>query len=422
MNENNCLFLSTTCILNCKGNYDQKKLIKIRRQINSLYFEAGWSKNRIMRELGVSKHFVIKWTQYPTQDVTIDKRGWPLGCRRKWTVVTEQRIREIHKQLKEDETEFFHGATAIAHHWSRMYPNEQIPPLRTLGQILKDLNLSRPNRKLRNKGAARYLCYPEKTVYEGSIGTRVMEADFISQRYLKGSSVPLHFIGFSAKKTPRLRYFERVEDLTVDTFIMACERFFERFEVPEVLKVDNAATFIGSLSGKRSLSRTILYLLEHQVCPVFSVPRRPFTQASIEGNNSVFARHFWKRRTFESIEDVDRQLQWFNESSLRYTSYKRPEQVTERKVFVPRVYFLRQVRESENHRGQGYIDVLNEEVQVPAPYINFFVLAEWNLITEQLTVSIEQNEQLQQLLKTKFYINKLTKKKLSKGGARSFCI
>jgi hypothetical protein len=375
-----------------------------------------------MNELGVSKHFVIKWTQSPIQDVTIDHRGWKAGQRRKWTSETESRVLEIFQNLKNDPSAFFHGATAIAQKWRKLHPAEPIPPLRTIGQIMKDLGLSKPNKKSRKKGAARYLCYPEKTIYEGGLGNRVIEADFIVRRYLKGSGTPLHFVGFSAKKAPRIRYFERIEALTADTFINACERFFDRFETPDVLKVDNAATFIGSLSGKRSLSNTIMYLLNRQICPVFSVPRRPFSQASIEGNNSVFARHFWNRRSFESLDDVDRQLGWFNQSSLRYTDYKQPEYFKERKDFIPYVYFLRQVRESDTTPGEGSIDVLNEEVILPAPYINFFVIAEWNLFTETLTVSLEQDKSLNKIKELDFNINKTTKQKLIKRGAHSFCI
>ena len=39
--------------------------------------------------------------------------------------------------------------------------------------------------------------------------------------------------------------------MTADNFIDGCERFFHRFEVPDALKVESAATFVGSLSGKR---------------------------------------------------------------------------------------------------------------------------------------------------------------------------
>jgi len=421
MDEKRCLDCALLHNLSSELSNDEKKLIQYRFYVNRLCFESGWSKNRITRELGVSKHFVIKWTQSPDQDVTVDLRGWPKGHRRKWVDQTEQRIASIYKELIEAPSEFFAGATAVSHRWSQQH-SDSPPPLRTIGQIMKDLNLSEQKKKGRLKGAAQYLRYPEKTVYGGYLGDRVMEADFIERRYLKGSGTPLHFVGFSAKKAPKLRYFKRIEALTADHFIQICDHFFDQFETPDVLKMDNASTFIGSLSGKRTLSRTMIYLLSRKVIPVLSVPRRPFTQASIEGNNSVFSRYFWKRRTFENVAEVDRQLEWFNASSLRYTDYKRPNETDPKETFVPRVYFLRQVRESETAPGQGFIGVANEEVLLPAFWINFFVLAEWNLKTQRLTVFIEQDQKLNKLSEIKFSINNTTQKKLKQGGALLSCI
>lgn len=212
MDRRSSLFYSLICDSKSEFSNDQKKLIKYRRLANWLYFEDRWSKNRIAREMDVSKHFVIRWTESPDQDVSIDKRGWIKGRRRKWCKMTETRIQELHKQLVEEPTEFFSGATAVQHCWRLKYPDNP-PPVRTIGQIMKDLNLTSRKQKDSRKGAARYLCYPEKTVYGGRLGSRVMEADFIVRRYLKGSSIPLHFVGFSDKKSPRLRYFMRMHAL-----------------------------------------------------------------------------------------------------------------------------------------------------------------------------------------------------------------
>ena len=356
------------------------------------------------------------------QDPSVDHRGWPRGRRRKWSAQTERRIKQIHVALQNDPKEFFTGATAVQHRWRVKYPADVPPPVRTIGQIMKDLGLTVQRKKGRCKGAARYLCYPEKTVYGGWLGDRVIEVDFIERRYLQGSGQPLQFVGFSAKSAPRLRYFQRLKDLTTRTVMAACEHFFEHFETPQVFKVDNAPAFVGSGSAQRTVSRSVIYLLTQKIYPVFSVPRRPFTQASIEGNNSVFSRYFWNRRTFESVEDVDRQLNWFNQASLRYTNYQRPRPSRSRKDFLPQVYFLRQVQESHHHPGSGSIHVANEEVFLPAAYINFFVLAQWNLKSEQLSVFIEQNERLQTLTQIDFPINPLTQKRLKKGGARLSCI
>ncbi len=399
--------------------YDQKKLIAYRDKVNCMYFEEGLSKREIIKKVSMSNHFVVKWTQSPEQDMTEDHRGWKQGDRRKWTQETEDRIKQIHRKLSESEQEFFTGATAVSQTWLKVYEDAP-PPLRTIGQIMKDLGLpSHPKGK--SKGAAKYLHYPENTLYGGYLGNRVMEADFIQRRYLQGNGTPLNFVGFSAKKDPKFRYYKRIEDLTVDNFIDACDDFLDKFDKPDVLKLDNASTFIGSVSGKRTLSRVMIYLLQKQIIPVFAVPRKPFSQGSIEGNNSVFSRFFWNRRHFENIEDLDRQLEWFNAASLRYSGYEKPEQKFEQKLFIPKVCFLRQIHESDTHPGNGMINILNEEILLPADWINFFVLAEWNLNSQKLVVYLEENDTLKTLTDIKFNINKTTLKKLTQGGALSFC-
>jgi transposase len=401
--------------------YGQKKLLKFRAEVNQLYFTKGLSKNMITAKKHISKHFVIRWTQSPDQDFSIDNRGWPRGKRRKWDQHTEHRIVELHAYLKANPKAFFWGASAIEQEWRHRYPNETIPPLRTIGQILKDLGLSDKYRKHRNTGASRYLCYPEHTIYH-SLGKRVMEADFVGQKYLTGRTEPIHFIGFSFKTEPKFRYFKRIEAKNAKAFICGCKEVFEQYERPECIKVDNATEPIGSRSGKRNISKVMAFLLGNQIWPIYAVPRRPFSQASIEGNNSVFARNFWNRRTFSCLSDIDCQLAWFNEASLRYTGYEVPRSGRQKKrEFVPKVYFLRQVRELSDG-GDGWIEVLNEIITLPASYISYFVLAEWHLLKERLTVHIEKDKQLESIISVPFKINPESLKKIQKGGALSFCI
>lgn len=387
---------------------DQKKLISLRLSVNQLYFVDGFSKSAIATRVGVSRRFVIRWTQSMDQDVTIDNRGWPKGRRRRWSEQTEQRISLLHKELKSGPDAFYWGPTAIAQEWFVRYPDDPSPPLRTIGQILKDLGLSEPRSARTRRGASRYLCYPEHTIYE-TLG-RVMETDFIGRRHIKGTPQPIHFVGFSFKKAPRLRHYERIEAQTADCFIEQCESFFSRFEKADCVKMDNDPATAGSGSQKRSLSRAVRFLLANEVVPIFAVPKRPFSQASIEGNNSVFARKFWNRRTFESIEEIDSALIAFNDASLKYTGYNLPAQkAPPKEPFVPRIYFIRQVREAEG-TTEGFINVLNETILLPRAYINYFVLAEWNLDLEILTVSWERDQQLQAIKNCQFPINPGSKK------------
>lgn len=368
----------------------------------------------------VTRKFVIKWSQSPNQDFTCDNRGWPKGKRRKWTKTTEQKVRKIYDSLENNSATFFTGATAIDLEWRKQYPTIPPPPLRTIGRILSDLGLSKKRRKGRNKGAARYLCYPEYTIYT-LLGGRVLEADFIGKKYITGRTKPLNFITFSFKKEPRLRYFKRIDGQTATNFINHAKKFFKKFEKPDFLKVDNCLAAIGSASGKRNLSRVMKFLLKNQIIPIFAVPRKPFSQASIEGNNSVFSRKFWNRIQFKSLAEVDKKLGWFNKSSQQYLRYQRPEKIrtTKKKNFIPKIYFTRQVKEDTTRkRMNGYIDILNEQIHLPKAYINYFVLAEWNLKQEQLYICFEKDEKSKIVKKLSFKINQRSKK----GGSLSYDI
>ena len=211
----------------------------------------------IVRQLEVSKGFVQRWTSAPEQDLSADERGWPQGQRRHWDKTTIERIKEIHQFQQADAHQFFCGATAITQEWRRRYPQAAVPPLRTIGRILAELGLSGKRRTTKAKGAARYLCYPEHTIYQQLPG-RVLEADFIGKKYLGGGE-PLNFIGFSFKKAPKLRHFQYVPAQSADVIISQAQRFFARFEKPDYFKVDNCGATIGSGSGQRTLSRFVCF-------------------------------------------------------------------------------------------------------------------------------------------------------------------
>jgi hypothetical protein len=269
----------------------------------------------------------------------------------------------------------------------------------------KGLGLSEPRNKNRGKGAAKYLCYPEHTIYQ-LLGGGVLESDFIGKKYITGRTEPVNFIAFGFKKEPKLRYFKRVSGQTSEEFIKQCQDFFTKFEKPNFIKVDNSLAVIGSASGKRNLSKAMQFLLENQVIPIFAVPKKPFSQASIEGSNSVFSRKFWNRFEFMTVEEVDEKLEWFNLASLRYTGSKPPMNKPEiNQAFIPKVYFLRQVKEHKNQSQKELIDVLNEKVFLPESYINYFVLAEWNLKEGKLSVYFEKEQQPKLIKEIPFKIN-----------------
>jgi len=394
-----------------KGDINgQKKSIKERRRVNQLYFDKNLSKRAIFRKERLSRGFVDNWTQSPDQDLTKDDRGRKKGRRMKWDKSTERRIKKIRKHLEEETKEFYTGATAVDLEWRRKYPEIDPPPLRTIGQIMSDLGLTKENKRGRNKGAAKYLCYPEHTIYS-LLGGRVLESDFIGKKYITGRSEPLNFIGFSFKKEPKIRYFKRIESQRADDFIAQSKHFFKEFEKPYYMKVDNDPATIGSGSGKRNISKVMKFLLENQVNPIFTVPKRPFTQASIEGNNSVFSRKFWNRIEFKSIEEVDEKIEWFNKSSIEYLGYYRPkEKKIKKEEFIPKIYLIRQVEE-DKEKKEGFINVLNEIIHLPKSYIKYYVLAEWNLKEERIYIRFEKEKESEIIKNISFKINPSSKEK-----------
>jgi len=358
----------------------------------------------------VTKDFVRKWTMSPNQDFSKDMRGWPKGKTRKYTKTDTKRIKEIYQELVRDPKVYFAGASAILQKWSEKYPQFKPPHSRFIGRVLKEAGYSEKIQKGRNKGASRYLHYPEYSINQ--LGESLLEIDFIGKKFIKGRTEPLSFIGFSLRFPRKLKHFRRISGETGDNVIKESKKFFRKFEKPDVIKIDNSFATAGGGSQKRFLTKVIIFYLKEKVIPIFAPPRKPWSQASIEGSHSVFARKFWKKIEFKDIKEVDQRLEDFNNSYQWYLGYKSPEEKNPRKKnFIPKIYFIRKVYENPG-TGKGYIEVANEEISIPKSYINFFTLAEWNLKEEILYIYFENEQKLNLIKKLSFKIHPKSKEKL----------
>jgi hypothetical protein len=351
----------------------------------------------------------MKWTKSVDQDLSLDARGWKKGKGRSYSQRDEGRILKIHRELDTDPLEHFSGASAVLQRYEKLYPKAKRVSLRFIGRTLAKHGLS-SKPKVRRKGVSRYLHYPEATI--NNLGKSLLEIDFIGKKFITGRTEPVNFIAFSLRFPRKLKHFERIESETGDEAIKQCQRFFQRFERPQVVKFDNGLAFTGSSPWPRVLGGVVLFLLSKKVVPVFTAPRKPWNQASIEGANSIFSRKFWHRFEFKTLSQIDEHLVYFNRSYQRYTDYQKPKRLEPRpKRFVPKVYFIRKVYERPKTK-RGYIDILKEHVLLPKSYINMFVLAEWNLKSEQLTVYYE-NKLITEIIKTlPFALNPVTKQKV----------
>lgn len=189
--------------------------------------------------------------------------------------------------------------------------------------------------------------------------------------------------------------------------------FFDNFFLPDAIKMDNDLAFIGSSSAKRIISKTIKYLFDKKIVPIFTNPRSPWNNGSVEGSNSVFARNFWNKFEFESTEDIDAKLKLFNLSSLEYSDYEQNRSKNKGdKKFIPQIYFIRKVHENQQKNGKGEINILNEKIELPDKYVNLYTLSKWDLKNEILYVYFENEGKEILIKKLKFQINKNSQIKL----------
>jgi hypothetical protein len=332
------------------------------------------------------------------------------GRSRTYSHRDEQRVLKIHAELEANRSRRFAGASAIERRNRELYPEAKNLTLRYIGRLLAKHGLSTLP-KVRRSGVSRYLHYPEHLI--NSLGESLLEVDFIGKKFLTGRTRPLNFIAFSLRFPRKLKHFQRVEAETADETIDQLTRFFTLFETPGVVKLDNGFAFAGAGPEPRTLNSVVLFLLNRRILPVFIAPKTPWNQASVEGSNSIFSRKFWNWERYRSVQYVDEKLQEFNSEYAWYTGYKRPGRSVPRpRHFVPRVYFIRKVFEQPETK-RGYIEVLKEQITLPKAYINYFILAEWNLKTEQLIVFFEHNQKPKILKSLPFKPNESLQKRIS---------
>ncbi len=314
--------------------------------------------------------------------------------------------------MVKDPKVFFAGASAIIQRWQERYPEIKPPQLRFIGRVLKKYNLSEKIKKGHQKGASKYLHCPEYSIL--NLGESLLEIDFIGKKFIKARTEPLNFIAFSLKKPRKLKHFRRISGETGDNIIKESKRFFRKFEKPEVIKIDNSFASYGGGSQKRTLTKVILFYLKEKIFPLFGPPRKPWSQASIEGANSVFSRKFWKKFDFKDLKEVDQRLKDFNNSYQWYLGYRpSKEELLIRSKFIPKIYFIRKIYQ-DPITEKGYIDILNEKIFLPKSYLNFFTFSEWNLKEEILYVYFEKEKALNLIKKLSFKIHPKSKEKLIK--------
>ncbi|MDZ7611143.1 MAG: hypothetical protein U5L10_05265 [Candidatus Moranbacteria bacterium] len=378
----------------------------------------GKSKIQISKELGIRKATIIEWLK---QDKYQDKRGWKKDKARKYT---DKRVGEKICQLREDrilEKSYFIGSEYLQMDYANNYPCEELPSDWFIKETIRRNNLQTRKPKKRKKGGAEYLLFPSRSIK--SLGHIHQSGDFIGKKYISGRSEPVNILSTSYYFPFKLYEIAR---LPAEKAVYAIEKLYLQWQIypiPDVFRMDNGLQFRGTASGKRSLGKFVIFLLNLGVTPLFGAPSKPWNNPHVEGHNRVFNEKVWKRNHFKDLNQIDNECDRFNAEGkelfrFKYSNFiinnyqlcnflekkhqikiNRLETVKNKKICFVRF------AESFEEKGNAFFTIMNEQVAVPEKYTHQFVFAEWYLDKEELIIYSEYKKERTMIRKMKFEIN-----------------
>jgi hypothetical protein len=225
--------------------------------------------------------------------------------------------------------------------------------------------------------------------------------DFVARRLTGGMRVLGCHLLDQARRWPFLRVITTKNSLTVMQFLVAA---WQEIGLPFALYLDNDVVWRGSSLGQRTISRIIRLCLLCGVEVVFTPTYSPEANPLIESFNSVWDRNFWQRSQFEHLEQMRRELTYFESycrtrRQLTEADRQTPEQLFPnfQPVCLPldftahetghlpltagKVHFIRFVTE------EGIFNLLNENWQLePEQWAGKTIRATLDTQTQRLAV------------------------------------
>lgn len=381
---------------------------EIRREAIQRYEYLGHKPKRIIKDLGKTRgwwDYVLKcYRKSGVQGLEDKPRGYPKGMRRKFHYNLRKQVKEIRERLENSNREYFYGAEAILMELEDLkIPQNQLPSVRYVKKILKEEGCVEKTRTLKRKEPRK--SYPEQLIKRLSNLTE--EMDFVGYKLIENYPYPLHFLSLFYRE---LQYGE-IKRIRAEKTLPVMEYLIEHWKtnpLPDLMKLDNDAAFIGSGSAKKSLGKLIKFLLNLNVIPLFVPQSSPWALAKIEGSHSVFNKKVWTSKKFLTPQEIDQELENYNQKLKEYKLRKFKIEIKNPKYLPPDfkltpnlysrlknkrdkfIYFIRLVHE-EN--GVSLINVLNQKIYLEEEYNNHYVFTKLNIEKEELSVYLERNGQ-----------------------------
>lgn len=311
------------------------------------------------------------------------------------------------------------GSNYVQMDYAKQYPNENLPSIWFIDKTIRQTGLQTKKPKKHKRGGSQYLLYPIQSVR--NLGYVQQSADFIGKKYISGQRDPINI--FSTSYYAPFKLYQ-IKPVNAERAVYAIENLAElwqKYPLPDVLRMDNGLQFRGTARGKRSLGTFLKFLLNLGVKPLFGSPSKPWTNPHIEGHNRVFNEKVRGQNFFTHRDQIAIECERFNSESLEYFHFKYSQLVfngdfsyikydqeieTDKLISAvgKKIYFIRFVQSTEKGK-KAYITILNEEVSLPEQYNHQFVFAEWNIDEEQLTIYSEFKRAVTLIMKQKFHLN-----------------
>jgi transposase len=197
------------------------------------------------------------------------------------------------------------GARAVQQELRQQRLLPPVPGLTTIKRWLREAGLSATPAP-----APRRVYYPEPTAQ----GAAVLHASDWIARYLEGGAKVFVF------HTVASRTHALAQTLTADKTTASLQRHalavWQTLGLPHGLQVDNDAACTGGEQTPRRFSSFVRLCLYLGIDLIFVPPREPKRHHLVEGIKGLWARSFWDRDHFHSLDDVIRKSprfrQWYN--------------------------------------------------------------------------------------------------------------
>ena len=282
----------------------------LRQEVVRLRLQ-GESTGSICKQLNRSRQWVHKWLKRHAQSTEIDWYKSGSNIPKRITIKTEstleQTVVEIRNRLS-FQPYAQKGAISILYEFERI--GLKPPSIATINRILKRNNLIEKTnvKRLKNTGYPNYF-------------SGVQQMDLIGPRYLKGG---FRFYFYNIIDTEN--HFAGVypiPDKTAESIVSCVIDFWQNYQMPDFLQMDNELSFRGSNRHPRGLGLLMRIAIYNGIRPIFTPPAEPWRNGIIEKFNNNVQKYFHSTQTFASLEELQngaKNFTLFHNENHRYSS------------------------------------------------------------------------------------------------------